>query len=344
MSLTESVLPVYPSTRYMGSKQAILADIWNAVSAMEFETVLDAFSGSGCVSHMFKLQGKQVFSNDYLVYNYSIAKAVVENNTVRLTDRDVELLLRPNPTAGTFVQQTFRGLYFSDEENRLIDNVLANIHLLEDDYRRSLARVALSRACLKKRPRGVFTYVGQRYVDGRQDLRLSLEEHFVRAIRALNSAIYDNGKDNRAYNRDVFELEQKADLVYLDPPYFTPHSDNDYLRRYHFLEGLCCEWKGVTILNHTKTKKLKKYPTPFDSRRLVYGAFERLFDKFKDSIIVLSYSSNGIPNKEELQMMLRRVKDDVRLIKVNHVYSFGTHAHKKGNRNNVAQEYLFIAT
>jgi DNA adenine methylase len=131
--------------------------------------------------------------------------------------------------------------------------------------------------------------------------------------------------------------------VYLDPPYYTPLSDNDYLRRYHFVEGLSCYWQGVEILHHTKTKKLRKYYTPFDSRTEVYSAFEHLLQKFSNSIIVVSYSSNSLPNRTELTDMLKAIKGNVMVHIIGHKYAFGTHSHKVGNQNNAVQEYLFVA-
>lgn len=97
-------------------------------------------------------------------------------------------------------------------------------------------------------------------------------------------------------------------------------------------------------MKNTKTKKLKKYPTPFDSKTQVYDAFEQLFRKFQNSIIVLSYSSNGIPAKDDLLVMLRRVKKNVRVFEIDYRYSFGTHRHKIRNRKNVVREYLFVAS
>jgi len=335
--------PDFIPTRYMGSKRTILHEIWQVARRFQFLSILDAFSGSGCVSHMFKRMGKQVFANDYLKYSYTIALATVENSTTKLSEQDVEFLLSDNPKRGTFVQDMFQGVYFTDMENRWIDNTLANIADMDDHYKIALARAALARACLKKRPRGVFTYTGNRYDDGRRDLRVTLADHFREAIEAFNSAVFDNGQDNQAMNLDVFDVPVVPDMVYMDPPYYTPHSDNDYLRRYHFLEGLCCAWQGVEILHNTKTKKLKKYPTPFDSKAQVYDAFRRLFDKFRESVIVLSYSSNGLPGKSELSAMLHEVKPNVQIHEVSHTYSFGTHGHKNGNRNNRVKEYIFTA-
>lgn len=327
----------------MGSKQNILPHIWNAVKHLSFHTVLDAFSGSGCVGYMFKCQGKSVISNDFLQYSYHIANALVANNTDFLTEEDVLMLLEPDPEREDFIQRIFQNLYFSDEDNLFLDNTVANIQKLTSPFKQSLALSALNRACIKRRPRGVFTYTGNRYDDGRRDLKLSLKEQFLAAIPLLNASIFDNGQNNIAINQDVFSLDIKPDLVYFDPPYYTTHSDNDYVRRYHFVEGLCCYWQGVEILYHTKTRKLRKYYTPFDSRTEVYPAFERLFQKFSESIIVTSYSSNSLPNKHDLLNMLYAVKRQVEVYEIDHRYSFGTHSHKIGNPNNSVQEYLFVA-
>src|SRR6266704_3926608 len=333
----------FPPTRFMGSKRGILPFIWDAVKHLPFNTVLDAFSGSGCVSYMFKSKGKAVVANDFLKYSYHIVNALVANATEILSENDVEMLLEPNVNHQNFIQETFQGLYFSDGDNLFLDNTVANIQQLASPFKRSLALSALSRACIKRRPRGVFTYTGDRYDDGRRDLKLSLQEQFLEANKLLNATVFDNGQQNLALNQDVFGLDVAPDLVYLDPPYYTPLSDNDYLRRYHFVEGLSCYWQGVEILHHTKTKKLRKYYTPFDSRTQVYGAFERLLQKFSNSIIVVSYSSNSLPNRTELTDMLKAIKGNVMVHIIGHKYSFGTHSHKVGNQNNAVQEYLFVA-
>lgn len=44
----------YPSTRYMGSKNKLLTEIWAVASQFEFDTALDLFSGSGVVGYMLK--------------------------------------------------------------------------------------------------------------------------------------------------------------------------------------------------------------------------------------------------------------------------------------------------
>lgn len=331
----------YPETRFMGSKRKLLPNLLNVLKPLEFTSVIDAFAGSGCVSYMFKTLGKEVYSNDILRFSYTNMKSMVENNNVKLSDRQVKSLLKPNKTSN-FIQNTFKDLYFSDEDTELIESIYLNIQEIEDEFVKNLAMSALIRACTKKRPRGIFTYIGHRYDDGRRDLRLSIKEHFISAVNDINNAVFDNYKTNKAFNENIFDLDITADLVYMDPPYLTSKSDNDYTRRYHFIEGLARGWKDVEIQEHTKTKKFKKLSNSFSNKSTVENEFNNLFRKFQKSIIILSYSSNSIPSKEKLVEMMKEYWRKVDLIEVKHTYSFGNQGHKIGNDSNHVQEYLFI--
>lgn len=340
----QELLANFPGTRYMGSKYKLLPFLWDSIKELEFKSVLDAFSGSGCVSYMLKQKGIEVYSNDFMAFSANVTKAIVENSKTKITQKDIEQLLMTNKSAQDFIFTTFKGLYFNDEDNLFLDNLIANINRLKNDYKKSLAYAAITRACMKKRPRGIFTYTGERYDDGRRDLQLSLQEHFLENIDNFNEAVFDNGYTNYSFNKDIFELDIDADLVYFDPPYLTAKSDNDYVRRYHFVEGLTKNWNGLEIDFSTKTKKFKKYPSPFDSKLTVNDALDKLFCKFQKSILVVSYSSNSIPTKEEMIEILKRYKENVELKEIDYKYSFGNQNFKVGNNANDVKEYLFIAT
>ncbi len=329
----------YPPTRFMGSKSKLLDAIWDVSKDFEFTSVLDLFSGSGVVSYMYKCHGKEVTANDYMAMAATFSKALVENNHILLLPEEVDEVIHDIPNDG-FVERVFSGLYFTDDENSLIDNIRANINQLENPYKRAISMAALVRACTKKRPRGIFTYTGQRYNDGRRDLQKSLEQQFRDAVATINNAVFDNGRENKAIWSDSLALDNTHyDLVYIDPPYYTPKSDNEYVRRYHFVEGLARNWDGVTIQEDTKTKKFKSYPTPFSTRDGAEDAFQTLFRKHAESILVVSYSSNSQPTKEEMVDLLSQVKQNVKVVPVDYTYSFGTR--KTVKRNNV-QEYLFV--
>lgn len=340
--LPEQVLK-YPPTRFMGSKSKLLEQIWAVASQFKFDTVVDLFSGSGIVGYMFKAKGKTVISNDYMAMSATFTKAMIENNDVILPLEEARELLMPKEESDHFVSETFKGLYFSDLDNDLIDTLRMNIALIKEPYKRAIAMSALIRACTKKRPRGIFTYTGERYNDGRKDLKKSLEQQFLEAVTAVNKAIFDNGKENKSRHGDAMELRtEHPDLIYIDPPYYSPLSDNEYVRRYHFVEGLARDWQGVEIQQNTQTKKFKSYPTPFSTRKGATDAFDQLFKKFSNSILIVSYSSNSQPTQDEMVALLTKYKEHVEVVPVDYIYSFGNQKAAKTNRNRV-QEYLFVA-
>lgn len=334
---------LYPPTRYMGSKNKLLTQIWAVASQFEFDTAIDLFSGSGIVGYMLKAHGKAVVSNDYMAMSAAFAKAMIENSEVTLDEADALALLEPSRPTDDFVASTFQGLYFPDDDNRLIDVLRANIKAMRNPAKRAIAMSALIRACLKKRPRGIFTYVGHRYDDGRKDLAMSMREQFLTAVGAINAAVFDNGRQNKARHGDAMTLpRQEPGLVYIDPPYYSPLSDNEYVRRYHFVEGLARDWQGVEIQAHTLTRKFKSYPTPFSSRKGAAEAFDLLFKRFADSVLVVSYSSNSQPTLDEMVGILARHKRHVEVVPVDHRYSFGNQGHKVNDNKNSVQEYLFV--
>ncbi len=332
----------YPPTRFMGSKSKLLTEIWSVASQFKFDTAVDLFAGSGIVGYMFKSQGKRVISNDYMAMSATFAKAMIENNSVVLPTEEAEKLLIEQRASNHFVAETFQGLYYKDEENNLIDVLRTNIAAIRNPYKRAIAMTALIRACTKKRPRGIFTYTGERYNDGRKDLQKTLAQQFLEAVEAVNKAVFDNGQQNLARHGDAMELRvEQADLVYIDPPYYSPLSDNEYVRRYHFVEGLARDWQGVEIQQHTLTKKFKSYPTPFSTRIGAADAFDRLFKKFANSILIVSYSSNSLPTQDEMVAIMSKYKKHVAVIPVDYKYSFGNQSKAKTHRN-LVQEYLFV--
>lgn len=318
----------YPELRYMGSKHRLLPWIHGVLRGLDFETAADPFVGSGCVAYLLKAMGKRVFASDFLNFPTVLATATIENNNQRLEAAAVERLLEPSAAGSDFIQRTFDGIFYTPEDLRFLDRVSDNLQRLRNKHQRAIARAAMIRSCLKKQPRGVFTVSGDlsHYNDGRRDLRLSIEEHFLEQVEAFNRVVFDNGHQHTVTRADIFALQPAGiDLVYLDPPYVPRSDDNCYMKRYHFLEGLSCYWQGVRIMEETKVKKIEKPYTPFSYRKTALDAFDRLFRQYRDSIIVLSYSSNGFPDKDVLEGLLRRYKSRVTIHEKPHRYHFGTH-------------------
>lgn len=329
----------FPIFSFIGSKNKLLFEIWEVVKDFKFNTVLDLFSGTSIVSYMFKAYGKQVIANDFMFMNANISKALIENSSVKLTETEVNNLMKEVDN-DHFVTREFKDLYYIDKDNVFIDNLRTNIFKIENEYKRAIALSALIRACIKKRPRGIFTYVGNRYDDGRKDYRKSLEQQFREAVKLINNAVFDNYQTNCSLRKDALLLNEKGiDLVYMDPPYESKFSDNDYVRRYHFVEGLARNWQGVKIEEKTKTKKFKSYKTAFATENGTKKAFDHLFSRYKDSILLVSYSSNAVPSKVEMIELIKRYKHNVKVVSIDYQYSINS---RKNRERNKVKEYLFL--
>lgn len=334
----------FPPTKYMGSKYKLLPLLSQVFRDLpKFRSALDAFSGSACVSFLLKTLQKKVNSNDYLQFCYHTANGVIANNGERITAKEVDKLVETKSEHGSFITNTFKGLYFDYKDLEFLDSVSANIRRMysSEPKKSSLALASLARACIKRQPRGIFAYTGNRYDDGRKDFRLTVEEHFRNCLSEFNNAIFDNHQENVATCIDIFDYKNTDfDVVYIDTPYRTAIADNDYPRRYHFVEGLMSYWSNVEIDYSTKTKKFPFKKTMFDSHSEVRSAFERLFKKFSGSTLVVSYSSTSTPTYDDMKSLLKKTGKKVEVLQLNYVYSFGTQ--KKNIQNNRVKEYVFL--
>ncbi len=103
----------FPTTRFQGSKYKITDWIWENIKFLSFHSALDAFGGTGSVSHMLKQKGKQIVYNDILKFNYIIGKALIENKGTKLNERDIKFILTKDKNINypTFIQDKFNGIF-----------------------------------------------------------------------------------------------------------------------------------------------------------------------------------------------------------------------------------------
>ena len=336
--------PRFPSTKFMGSKRKLIPFIFSILDKLEYESVLDAFSGSCCIAYEFKRRGKVVTTNDFLHFSYLKSKALIENNNFGISKDTLSELTRLRDDAPSIVRDTYTGIFFTYEECFLLDSLWINIQeQLLNPYLKALAISAACRACQKKRPRGIFSFTGKKSWDGRKDLRMRMQKQFENAVEEFNNAVFDGGKQHEAKWGDIMSLKDTDfDLVYLDPPYWSPLSDNDYVRRYHFIEGYSLYWKDLVIDKNTKVRKFKSYESAFSDLDTAREALMKLFERYSSSIIALSYSSNGFPTKDELYSMLSSVKSNVEIYEEKYRYSFGNQGDKVGKVKNEVREYLLV--
>jgi len=341
--------PAMPPTRYQGSKRKIAPWIADQLADVPFDTVLDAFGGTGSVGYELKRRGKTVTYNDVLDFNHWIGCALIENNAAGLSESAQNRLVLPDPgrTYDDVVSRTFGGIYFTDAENRWIDVVVQNIQRLPSGPAKAVAYYALFQAALAKRPYNLFhrrnLYMRQadvaRSFGNKTTWDRPFEDHLRRFVAQANRAAFDNGRPCRAISRDALDIDEPFELVYVDPPYINSRGVGvDYRRFYHFLEGLAdySNWAG-RIDMASKHRCLSPTPAPWSSPAHLLQKLDGLFARFADSVLAVSYRSDGIPSIDEIERLLGRFKRHVRVARHRpYQYALST------NRN--SREVLLIGT
>ncbi len=341
--------PIFPPTRYQGSKYKLTDWIWQSLQSLEFETALDAFGGTGCISYLLKNKGKQVTYNDLYHFNEIIGQALIQNNDVTLSASDINELTRLHPEYKypSFIQETFADIYFTDQENQWLDTVVTNIRRFEGGpIKQALAWFALFQACIVKRPYNLFhrknLYVRQAEVKrgfgNKTTWDKPFDYWFQYFVAQANRAVFSNGLEHKVTRLDASQIRGNFDLVYLDPPYISQNGVGvDYYDFYHFLEGLVnYEQWGSLIDWNSKHRRLKPQSSEWADRTRILAAFEKIIEHYRDSIIVISYRNNGIPGSEQIIDLLQKYKTSNIIIKQRD-YKYVLSPAKN-------QELLFIAT
>ena len=337
----------FPRTRYQGSKYKLLPWLADSFQALTFDTALDVFGGTAAVSYLLKTLGKTVYYNDALAFNAQVGTALIENASVTLDEDDVAFIFTqdPNRTYRSFIEETFSDIYFTDEENHWLDIVVQNIHTMECPYKRAMAFWALFQSAISKRPYNLFhrknLYVRtsnvKRSFGNKATWDRPFDVHFRKFVREANNAVFDNGRDNKVFCSKDEDLQVRADLVYMDPPYIPEKGAlTRYRDFYHFLEGICFyhEWKEH-LDRDSKHLKLQSESSNWECKEGIHDAFDMLFEKFEEAIMVVSYRKDGIPSIDWIVERLEKRGKQVEVKEVDYKYVLS----KKGN----LKEVLIVA-
>ncbi|MHB9037071.1 MAG: DNA adenine methylase [Armatimonadota bacterium] len=339
-------------TGFMGNKYVMLGWIERQVPK-DAKTVVDAFSGGANVAYHLKRKGLKVIANDLLLYPYHIARAVVENSHEILSDDDIEKILAPNSNAGSFIVDNFTGYYYTKKVLSWLDQVWANIQKLSG-YKKDLALAALGNTVKAKAMFGQF-HRSKLNLKADLDTDAGIKENqlvsipvshmvesFKRYANQLNKLVFDNGQECKAFHGDAVEAVRKygADVLYLDPPYITEFSNNDYEYSLHFVEGLMNRWADKELLDDNR--RSYKSRTHYDRnsiRSLIDSLATEARGKYKT--VIMSYRDRAFPTEKEIKDIFAERFGQVRVkgMEVEYGIVMG-----KGGEGKNARELLFVAS
>jgi len=308
----DQLLGNIPSTRYFGSKRKLIGWLVTLFNQLEFTTAADLFGGTASVSLLLKYLGKQVTFNDVLVSNTIMARALLSNRIPISELRFKDVMDEIAPEEG-FISKNFGGIFYTDEENQWLDGAISRISNLDTASQTALY-YCLFQACLQKRPFNLFHRANLSLRTAQTQVRTfgnlatwntHFSVHMQNSYGRLRKAICRSEHIHSVLpNQDAMSVKPGYDLVYLDPPYINRSGQEDYLRMYHFLEGLASGKAWSELINRS-SKCLAFQNKPEIREWHKKSTFkEKLFElirKHKKSIVVLSYASNAYPSISDLE-------------------------------------------
>lgn len=304
----------FPEPQYLGAKYIHRGWISEFIPD-DVNVVLDAFSGSQSIAYLLKQLGKEVLTNDFLDFNNQIGKALIENANVKLSTEDVGLLFAPNSNPAEFnlMEKLFSNLFFTSEEAAFTDSFRSNVQKLDNEYKRSLALTIMCRSMTRKVTMGHFAHTqalvyaaNADRVKRNRSLIRPLKDIFMDLLKEYNSAVFDNGQQNKSFNENILDLLPRlkgVDLAYFDPPYCNSHAD--YQSFYHLLETYVEYWKDKQFVNGVKRYEPKRY-SGFDKNSEAVGNLELLFERSQHiPLWLVSYNDRSYPDIDTMVGMIK---------------------------------------
>jgi adenine-specific DNA-methyltransferase len=327
-----------PKTRYQGSKNKLLDKIYEEIQSTIPQTncILDLFGGTSIVSLFFKSKGYNVFYNDIMKFNTSVAQTLLNSSRTDLpTDEEIRgIFVKRETPYNNIVEKHFIDVYFTDIENKQLDIAIQNINTYLVNVKKDIMLYLLIQACISKRPYNLFHRKNlcmrlnevKRTFGNKKTWDTSFVDHMIKFKKELYDCNLQSDYCeilNLPYNQIPEKTLVKVDTVYIDPPYFTHNKPNDdYISYYHFLEGLIQydTWESLIDFEslHRKFKgdvsSLYTLTNPTDM-------FTQIIEKFSDKNIVISYRSDGFPSIDYIINKLKQVKGNVVLRKIEYKYA-----------------------
>ena len=158
----------------------------------------------------------------------------------------------------------------------------------------------------------------------------------------IDRLVFDSGQECKVFHGDAVEAVRKygADVLYLDPPYITEFSNNDYEYSLHFVEGLMNRWADKELLDDNR--RSYKSRTHYDResiRALIESLASEARGKYKT--VIMSYRDHAFPTEKEIKDIFSERFGQVRVKGMDVEYGLVL---GKGGEGKNARELLFIAS
>ena len=315
---------------YMGNKRKLLPHLSNILDIIKNElnqdtiTAADAFSGSGIVSRLLKLNSTHIYVNDIAGYSSTlntcflsnptqndlknIAKIIEDANNFAYSDQCSPEYIRKHWASAVdgIISKNDR-VFFTNKNALLIDKYMHFINTANYNkkYKCYLHAQLIVKSSIHNNTNGQFSAFfkdehgyGKFGGNGEIDLK-----RITKDIKLEMPILHINSCESEVSHMDVMkwlDTIPMVDVVYLDPPYNKhPYSI------YYFMLDIINNWDTTQEIPNTNRGQPKNWKkSDFNSFIHAETAFKNLIKKIKAKFIILSYNNKGIIPLENIETIL----------------------------------------
>jgi adenine-specific DNA-methyltransferase len=366
---------------YIGNKRKLIFNIIKTIDkyGINYDTVLDLFSGSAYVSMAFKMLGKKVICNDISEFAYLNALVYVFNNTLELSSDDKKFLME-NENEYKDISPFFDKYKdrFTEGEIKFLSNYYHNVNERFDPNLSDGATMMKSSIAILSMLNYILSYcfVGGRLNNGQVLAKLDHRLNHARNFNGLlkkgtpmsfkeSDMIWAKPVNGGVLNRhdifkcdsiellekmnekDIFLLNKDIDLCYIDPPYGGDQSD--YASMYDFINGyiyLQDREERETILDSYLDEFKVQIKNEIEAKKRFVNkkTYEKHFDKLISLTlnipwIVISYNDTSWGSVDNICSIVKKHRKNVKVEEFSYSYNYRS----KSNNKLSTKEYLILS-
>lgn len=345
---------------YIGNKRKLLLPLDDVVQDIlnknpNFNTCLDAFSGSGIVSRYFRYKGFKTYSNDLENYTVPINNAFLTKNTDPLTNEDYIFLNSIKSTTKPYFSKHYapqdtenpdienERLFYSRENAIFIDGVLEEIQDWEEKKKDAVLGSLLFKMSKHINTSGVMKGFHKGFGGPNQDNLTRILGKIT--IEPLSYIDAPSGIVLNNYAEKLFDEENlpEMDIVYLDPPY----NGHQYSSNYHLLNSATnYDFYDPGSMHLPKNKvgiRKDHNRSDFCYKNKAFASFDKLFSTIKSKYIIMSYSTDGLLSESELIDLFKKYFKTVTVHKKDYKkYAGGYNGYSNLNKISVKELFFVV--
>lgn len=338
---------------YIGNKRKLIPFLIDTIDKhdIQYDSVLDLFSGSAFCSMAFKMLDKKVISNDILTCSYLNAVAFVENIDTVLTAEDKRYLFSSVKLPDGFIDDNKYLNRLDKSEISIIvgyyDKAIKKWgHPVGGNIKSVIAIAYMQNYIIEN------CFVGGRLNSGQI---LATYDHRIHHPRNKGNSMFSNGRDfsysdmrwqnpiytqdknsHKCYNMDAIDflrvVQPEVDLAYIDPPYGGSQSDYGFM--YAFFEEMLhgSSYKEIEEKRFGADRFIDKSNYKKNFSQLLF------FSKYIPNIVI-SYNDTSWGTIDEICEVVKKYRNNVKVEEFDYSYKY----RDKKNNEKRTKEYIIVA-